>query len=139
MRAVGCSLQFQSWWFGHNLGVMVAITGSQSELLLEPNGNNVWTGQYIQTLNGQAITWSLARHLYGPSGPYFVIPLGIFIGFGTTFAHWLIFKVNEQRETHSILWKLLKRFLCGSVGPTLASSGLTTSYYLSFTSTPLLL
>ena len=79
---------------------MIAITGSQRKLL-ETDGNNVWSGVNIQWLNSQAITWSFARRLYGPSGPYFVIPLGIFIGFGTTFLHWLVSKVNEQMKTCS--------------------------------------
>ena len=81
---------------------MVSITGSQRELLLDPTGSNVWTGLRIQSLNSNAITWSLAKQLYGPSGPYFVIPLGIFIGFAATFAHWLINKVNEQIATHAV-------------------------------------
>ena len=96
---------------------MVAITGSQRELLLEPTGNNVWSGVNVQSLNSEAITWSLARQLYGPSGPYFIIPLGIFIGFGTSFVHWLVFKVNEQTEIHAMLWKFMMRFLYCSVGP----------------------
>ena len=75
---------------------MAVITGSQRKLLLETNGNNVWSGLNVQFLNSNAITWSLARQLYGPSGPYFVIPLGISIGFGTVFLHWLVFKVNKQ-------------------------------------------
>ena len=83
---------------------MVAITGSQRELLLETNGNNVWSGVNIQSLNSEAITWSLARRLYGPSGPYFVIPLGIFIGFGATFVHWVVYKVSEQTGTRIVLW-----------------------------------
>jgi hypothetical protein len=73
---------------------MVSITGAQRELLLDPNGNNVWSGLQIQALNSHAITWSLAKQLYGPSGPYFVIPLGLFVGFGGTVVHWLIYKVN---------------------------------------------
>jgi hypothetical protein len=81
---------------------MVSITGSQRELLLDPTGNNIWSGLQIQSLNSHAITWSLAKQLYGPSGPYFVIPLGIFIGFAATFVHWLINKVNEQIATHAV-------------------------------------
>lgn len=73
---------------------MISITGAQRELLLSPTGNNVWTGQDVQFLNSQAITWSLAKELYGPSGPYFVIPMGIFIGFAATFVHWLVNKVK---------------------------------------------
>jgi hypothetical protein len=83
----------------YNLVVMVSITGSQREILLKPMGNNIWSGQQIQSLNSNAITWSLAKQLYGPSGPYFVVPFGIFIGFAVTFVHWLISKVNEQIAT----------------------------------------
>ena len=72
---------------------MIAITRSQRELLLEPNGNNIWSGLNVQLLNSNAVTWSLAKELYGPSGPYFVIPMGIFIGFGATCVHWLVHKV----------------------------------------------
>ncbi|KAI0273164.1 OPT oligopeptide transporter protein-domain-containing protein [Russula aff. rugulosa BPL654] len=75
-----------------NYVVMVSITGSQREILLEPTGNSVWSGLQVQSLNSHAITWSLAKQLYGPSGPYFIIPLGIFIGFAVTFVHWLINK-----------------------------------------------
>jgi hypothetical protein len=74
---------------------MVSITGSQRELLLDPIGNNIWSSLVVQSRNSVAITWSLSKLLYGPSGPYFVIPLGIFIGFGATFVHWLVYKVNE--------------------------------------------
>ena len=79
---------------------MVSITGSQREILLEPTGNSVWSGLQVQSLNSHAITWSLAKQLYGPSGPYFVIPLGIFIGFAATFVHWLINKVNDHDSRH---------------------------------------
>lgn len=81
---------------------MVSVTGSQRELLLDPTGNNIWSGLQIQSLNSHAITWSLAKQLYGPSGPYFVIPLGIFIGFAATSVHWLINKVNEQSATRAV-------------------------------------
>jgi hypothetical protein len=73
---------------------MISITGAQRELLLSPTGNNVWTGLDVQFLNSQAITWSLAKELYGPSGPYFIIPMGIFIGFAATLVHWLVNKVK---------------------------------------------
>jgi hypothetical protein len=74
---------------------MISITGSQREILLDPIGTNIWSGLNVQSLNSEAITWSLAKSMYGPSGPYFVIPLGIFIGFGATFVHWLVSKVSE--------------------------------------------
>ncbi|KAH8982788.1 oligopeptide transporter [Lactarius akahatsu] len=75
-----------------NYVVMVSITGAQRDLLLDPTGNNIWSGQSVQSLNSDAITWSLAKELYGPSGPYFIIPMGIFIGFAVSVIHWLIEK-----------------------------------------------
>lgn len=76
--------------------VMVSITGAQRDILLDPTGNNIWSGQDVQSLNSNAITWSLAKELYGPSGPYFIIPMGIFIGFAVTVGHWLVNKVNAE-------------------------------------------
>jgi OPT oligopeptide transporter protein len=76
--------------------VMISITGAQRDILLNPIGNQVWSGQVVQSLNSVAITWSLAKELYGPSGPYFVIPMGILIGFAATFVHWLIHKVKAS-------------------------------------------
>ncbi|KAF8270927.1 OPT oligopeptide transporter protein-domain-containing protein [Lactarius quietus] len=73
-----------------NYVVMISITGAQRDLLLNPIGNNIWSGQGVQSLNSNAITWSLAKELYGPSGPYFIIPMGIFIGFAITVVHWLV-------------------------------------------------
>ncbi|KAH9173341.1 oligopeptide transporter [Lactarius sanguifluus] len=67
-----------------NYVVMVSITGAQRDILLDPTGNNIWSGKTVQSLNSDAITWSLAKELYGPSGPYFIIPMGIFIGFALT-------------------------------------------------------
>ncbi|KAI0306870.1 OPT oligopeptide transporter protein-domain-containing protein [Multifurca ochricompacta] len=75
-----------------NYVVMVSITGAQRDLLLNPTGNNIWSGQTVQSLNSHAITWSLAKQLYGPSGPYFIVPMGIFVGFAATFVHWLVNK-----------------------------------------------
>ncbi|KAH9062284.1 OPT oligopeptide transporter protein-domain-containing protein [Lactarius vividus] len=80
----------QVW--GTIIVVMVSITGAQRDLLLDPTGNNIWNGQTVQSLNSNAITWSLAKELYGPSGPYFIIPMGIFIGFAVTVIHWLVNK-----------------------------------------------
>ncbi|KAH9062283.1 oligopeptide transporter [Lactarius vividus] len=75
-----------------NYVVMVSITGAQRNILLDPTGNNIWSGKTVQSINSDAITWSLAKELYGPSGPYFIIPLAIFIGFALTVIHWLINK-----------------------------------------------
>ena len=76
---------------------MVSIVTAQRDLLLDPIGTNVWSGQTVQSLNSNAVTWALAKDLYGPHGEYFIIPMGLFIGAAATFVHWLIYKVRLNR------------------------------------------
>nr|AGA20377.1 oligopeptide transporter 6 [Phanerodontia chrysosporium] len=75
-----------------NYAVMVSIVDSQRDVLLDPIGTQVWSGQYVQSLNSAAVTWSMAKQLYSPSGPYFIIPMGLVIGIGPTIIQWLIGK-----------------------------------------------
>ena len=49
---------------------MISVVNSQREILLSPTGTNVWSGQVPQGLNSAAVTWSLAKQLYGFDGPY---------------------------------------------------------------------
>lgn len=60
------------------------------------------SGQYPQSLNSAAVTWSLAKELYSPSGPYFVVPMGLFIGVVPTLLQWLIGKVSSL-ATYSVI------------------------------------
>ncbi|KAH9890519.1 oligopeptide transporter [Cubamyces lactineus] len=73
-----------------NYVVMVSVVDAQREILLDPRGTNIWSGQYPQSLNSAAVTWSLAKQLYGPHGPYIWIPLGLLFGMVPTFLQWLI-------------------------------------------------
>ncbi|THH32472.1 hypothetical protein EUX98_g1722 [Antrodiella citrinella] len=75
-----------------NYVVMISVVDAQREILLDPQGTNVWSGQVVQSLNSAAVTWSLAAQLYGINGPYFLIPMGLFIGMGPTFIQYLIWK-----------------------------------------------
>ncbi|EMD38929.1 hypothetical protein CERSUDRAFT_112637 [Gelatoporia subvermispora B] len=72
-----------------NYVVMVSVVDAQREILLDPIGTNIWSGQYPQSLNSAAVTWSLAKELYGPNGPYLLIPLGLVIGIAPTAIQWL--------------------------------------------------
>ena len=74
---------------------MISIVDKQRDILLSPTGTKIWSGQVPQSLNSAAVTWSLAKQLYGPSGPYLVIPLGLVIGIVPTFIQWLIWKVGS--------------------------------------------
>ena len=47
-----------------------------------------------QSLNSEAVTWSLAKELYGFNGPYWIIPMSLIIGIVPTFFQWIIAKVN---------------------------------------------
>ena len=52
------------------------------------------SGQDVQSLNSAAVTWSLAKQLYGPSGPYFIIPMSLFIGMVPTAVQYFVWKVS---------------------------------------------
>ncbi|KAL2843107.1 OPT oligopeptide transporter protein-domain-containing protein [Aspergillus pseudoustus] len=78
---------------GLNYAVMITIVNSQREILLDPIGNSVWSGATVQNLNSQAITWSLAKEVYGIHGRYLIVPLGLVIGLALPFAHWGVIKL----------------------------------------------
>ena len=59
------------------------------------------SGQYPQNLNSAAVTWSLAKQLYGPHGPYIWIPLALVFGAVPTAIQWAIAKVSEAASDPS--------------------------------------
>jgi len=72
---------------------MVSVVDSQYKILKDPLGTNVWSGQMIQSLNSDAVTWALAKDLYTFKGPYWIIPISLIIGMVPTTIQWLIHKV----------------------------------------------
>ncbi|KAK0470542.1 oligopeptide transporter [Armillaria novae-zelandiae] len=72
--------------------VMISVVDKQREILTDPSGTAVWSGKTLQSLNSAAVTWSLAKQLYGRNGPYLIVPLGLLIGMVPTFFQWLIWK-----------------------------------------------
>ncbi|KAF5311075.1 hypothetical protein D9619_007886 [Psilocybe cf. subviscida] len=75
-----------------NYVVMISVVDAQRDILLDPVGTNVWSGQVPQSLNSAAVTWSLAKELYGFNGPYWIVPMSLVIGMAPTFLQWLINK-----------------------------------------------
>lgn len=75
-----------------NYVVMTTIVTNQREILLDPKGTNVWSGSAMQSLNSQAITWALAKEMYGRSGRYVVVPLGLLVGAAFPVLHWGLIK-----------------------------------------------
>jgi hypothetical protein len=73
---------------GLNYVVMTSIVTNKREILLNPEGNSIWSGSLIQSLNTQAVTWALAKQVYGVHSRYFLVPLGLIIGLALPFLHW---------------------------------------------------
>ncbi|KAL0960205.1 hypothetical protein HGRIS_011838 [Hohenbuehelia grisea] len=75
-----------------NYFVMDSIVESRRKVLLSPTGTHVWSGQMPQILNSAAVSWSLAKDLYGVNSPYWIIPMGLLFGAIPTFIQWLVWK-----------------------------------------------
>lgn len=78
---------------GLNYAVMSTIVSSQREILLDPEGNSIWSGSTLQSMNSQAITWAMAKRIYSLSGDYWIVPMGIVIGLVLPVIHWSLNKV----------------------------------------------
>jgi OPT family oligopeptide transporter len=78
---------------GLNYAIMTTIVTNQREILLDPEGNAIWSGSTIQSFNTQAITWALAKEMYSASGRYLIIPLGLIIGLAIPVVHWALIKL----------------------------------------------
>jgi hypothetical protein len=73
---------------------MVSIVKAERDILINPIGTNVWSGQVVQSLNSDAVTWALAKDLYTFKGPYWIIPISLIIGMVPTTIQWFIHKVS---------------------------------------------
>ncbi|GAA6017890.1 hypothetical protein JCM10207_003489 [Rhodosporidiobolus poonsookiae] len=61
--------------------IMKEIIKNQRDILLDPVGTNIWSGQNVQSFNSQAITWgALAKHMYAPGKTYAIMPFSILVG-----------------------------------------------------------
>ncbi|KAK1723538.1 hypothetical protein CaCOL14_001167 [Colletotrichum acutatum] len=76
-----------------NYVIMDTIVANRREILLDPIGTQVWSGRKIQSLNTTAVTWSLAKYVYGfGKNGYGWIPLSIVVGATIPVALWLVSK-----------------------------------------------
>lgn len=78
---------------GLNYAVMSTIVSSQRDILLDPEGNGIWSGSTLQSMNSQAITWAMAKRIYSLSGDYWIVPMGIVIGLVFPVIHWSLNKI----------------------------------------------
>ncbi|WVQ69093.1 uncharacterized protein L199_007306 [Kwoniella botswanensis] len=80
-----------------NYVMMDTITTNKREILLDPTGSQVWSGVGVQSLNSNAVTWSLAKYVYTFNNDgYGIIPLGLLIGACIPVIHWLIAKRYQK-------------------------------------------
>lgn len=77
-----------------NYVVMISIVNEHRDLLLNSNGNYAWSGASFQSLNNQATTWALASDLYTAAGRYYLVPIGLAIGFAAVLVHRIIVHVS---------------------------------------------
>jgi hypothetical protein len=87
---------------GLNYVVMTSIVTNKREILLDPKGNSVWSGSLIQSLNTQAVTWALAKEVYGAHSRYFIVPMGIIIGLALPVLHWVANKLYPPLKGYPI-------------------------------------
>lgn len=89
--------------FGTVMGSIVSYVVSQSivedkkEILLAVQGTNVWSGTFLQAVNGSSIAWGgLAKHLFNFGGRYYIVVLGFLFGAIAPIPLWLIHKKFPQ-------------------------------------------
>ncbi|GJJ06767.1 hypothetical protein Clacol_000963 [Clathrus columnatus] len=76
-----------------NYVIMQVVVNNERPILLDNEGTRVWSGQQVQSYNANAILWgALGKEIYGPHGPYFIVPLGIVIGLALPVIPWLLYR-----------------------------------------------
>ncbi|KAJ5757700.1 uncharacterized protein N7511_006394 [Penicillium nucicola] len=101
-----------------NYVVMTTIVTSKREILVDPIGNNIWSGIAIQGLNSQAVTWALAKEMYSINGRYYIVPLGLLIGACLPVLHWGISRVFPRTKKWPINTAIIIASASGQFGIT---------------------
>lgn len=93
-----------------NYIIMVVITKNQKEILTDPIGNNVWSGATLQSLNSSAISWSMAKAMYGLEG-YWLVPFSVLIGASFPVLHKIIVLIFPKLSKYELVTPVLLMFL----------------------------
>jgi uncharacterized oligopeptide transporter (OPT) family protein len=79
-----------------NYAIMQTVVNNERTILLSNEGSRTWSGQQVQSYNANAVLWgALGKEIYGPSGPYFIVPLGIVIGLGLPVIPWVMYRYTK--------------------------------------------
>jgi OPT family oligopeptide transporter len=74
--------------------MMSSITTVQKDALLTLQGNNIWSGQNVQTFNSQAFAWGgFAKQLFSAGGRYQWVTWSLLIGFILPLPFWFAHKL----------------------------------------------
>ncbi|KAL8280305.1 hypothetical protein RQP46_007222 [Phenoliferia psychrophenolica] len=88
--------------------IMKSIIASQRDILLAVQGTNIWSGQQVQSYNSQAVAWgALAKSMYGPGRPYFIIPLSIVIGLFVPVPFWIAHQFWPTRKFDQVVTPIM--------------------------------
>ncbi|KAJ1023605.1 hypothetical protein NDA16_003222 [Ustilago loliicola] len=90
-----------------NYAIASTIISSKWELLHTNTGSYVWSGAYYQSLNVSGVAWSMAKYMYGPGTPYFIIPMAVLLGIGLVVVHWVftrfVPRIGKVKTTDLVL------------------------------------
>ncbi|SCV71689.1 BQ2448_3277 [Microbotryum intermedium] len=90
------------------LVIMKSIINSQRAVLLSVQGTNIWSGQQVQSYNSQAVSWgALAKSMYGPGRPYFIIPISIVIGLFVPLPFWVGHKFFPKLKLNQVVTPIM--------------------------------
>jgi hypothetical protein len=70
--------------------LMKQLIDEHRDIFLSVQGTNIWSGQQVQAANAKSVSWgALAKSMYAPGTPYFIVPIGILIGLLIPLPFWL--------------------------------------------------
>jgi hypothetical protein len=120
-----------------NYVIMQSVVNNERTILLDSQGTRTWSGQQVQSYNANAVLWgALGKEIYGPSGPYFIVPMGIVIGLFLPILPWFLFRRFQWGWLRQVNTAVLSYYLGGLAGGTNGyintwmAIGLTSHFYL---------
>ncbi|BGP20351.1 hypothetical protein JCM10213_001595 [Rhodosporidiobolus nylandii] len=90
------------------IALMKEILQNKRDILLDPQGDNIWSGQQVQSFNSQAITWgALAKHMYAPGKTYEMLAFSILVGLLVPVPFYIVHRLYPKLRFNLIVTPLL--------------------------------
>jgi len=84
-----------------NYVMMLSIVKNQAAILVSIEGTNIWSGANIQYFNSQAISWSIAPHMFSIGARYQFVTIGYFFGFFAPLPLYLLHRFFPEKRIFS--------------------------------------